>query len=106
MGKKKTVKRYLKSEHTHRGTHRHTDTQTFRLIESIGPEGGCFEKTLFFGYQKQLSDNFARVAGPYLLVLNKYNLKYLPYSLILKPNVQYRIGPIESEPTTFEEVVT
>ena len=42
-GGKKTVKRYLKSEHTHRRTHRHKDRRTFRLIESIGPEGQCFE---------------------------------------------------------------
>ena len=39
-GGKKTVKRYLKSEQTHR----RTDRRTFRLIESIGPEGRCFEK--------------------------------------------------------------
>ena len=38
-GGKKTVKRYLKSEHTDR----HTRGRTFRLIESIGPEGRCFE---------------------------------------------------------------
>ena len=28
---------------THRRTHKHTDRRTFRLIESIGPEGRCFE---------------------------------------------------------------
>ena len=47
-GGKKTVKRYLKSEqtdgHTDRRTHGRTDRRTFRLIESIGPEGRCFEK--------------------------------------------------------------
>ena len=37
-GGKKTFKQYLKSEQTHR----HTDRRTFRLIESIGPEGRCF----------------------------------------------------------------
>ena len=37
---KKTFKRYLKSEHTDTWT----DRQTNRLIESIGPEGRCFEK--------------------------------------------------------------
>ena len=49
-GGKKTVKRYLKSEQTHRRTHGRTDGQTdrrtFRLIESIGQEGRCFEKRL------------------------------------------------------------
>ena len=53
-GGKKTVKRYLKSEQTHRRTHGqtdtrtdgHTDRQTFRLLESIGPEGRCFENPL------------------------------------------------------------
>ena len=39
-GGKKAFKRYLKSEHTHT----HTDRQTDGLIESIGPEGRCFEK--------------------------------------------------------------
>ena len=28
---------------THRRTDKHTDGRTFRLIESIGPEGRCFE---------------------------------------------------------------
>ena len=39
-GGKKTFKRYLKSEQTDT----RTDTRTFRLIESIGPEGQCLEK--------------------------------------------------------------
>ena len=43
-GGKKTVKRYLKSEQTNRHTNTQTDIWTFRLIESIGPEGRCFEK--------------------------------------------------------------
>ena len=43
-GGKKTVKRYLKSEHTHRHTDGQTDRWTFRLIERTGPEGRCFEK--------------------------------------------------------------
>ena len=38
-----TVKRYLKSEQTDGRTHGDTDRRTFRLIESIGPEGRCFE---------------------------------------------------------------
>ena len=42
-GGKKTDKRYLKSEHTDRQTDRQTNIWTFRLIESIGPEGRCFE---------------------------------------------------------------
>ena len=46
-GGKKTVKRNLKSEQTDRQTDRRTDVQTDgrtnRLIESIGPEGRCFE---------------------------------------------------------------
>ena len=45
-GGKKTVKRYLKSEQTNRQTDIHTNIWTFRLIESIGPEGLCFEKLL------------------------------------------------------------
>ena len=43
-GGKKTVKRYLKSEQTHRQTNRRTDRRTFRLIESSDPEGRCFDK--------------------------------------------------------------
>ena len=42
-GGKKTFIRYLKSEHTHR----RTDRRTFRPIESIGPEGRCFENIIF-----------------------------------------------------------
>ena len=38
-GGKKTFNRNLKSEHAHGKTH----GRTFQLIESIGPEGGCFE---------------------------------------------------------------
>ena len=38
-GDKKTFKQYLKIEHTDT----ETDKQTFRLIESIGPEGRCFQ---------------------------------------------------------------
>ena len=32
-----------------RQTNRQTDKRTFRLIESIGPEGRCFENLLMFG---------------------------------------------------------
>ena len=42
----KTVKRYLKSELIHRQTHTHTHIWTNRLIESMGPEGQCFEKNI------------------------------------------------------------
>ena len=42
-GSKKTVKPYLKIEQTDRQTHTQTHIWTFRLIESIGPEGRCFE---------------------------------------------------------------
>ena len=42
VGGKKTVKRYLKSEQTDT----RTDERTNRLIESIGPEGRCFENVL------------------------------------------------------------
>ena len=38
-GGKKTFKRFLKSERTDGQTHGQTERQTFRLIESIGPEG-------------------------------------------------------------------
>ena len=41
-GGKKTFKRYLKSEQTDV----QTDGRTNRLIESIGPEGRCFEKIM------------------------------------------------------------
>ena len=44
-GGKKTFKRYLKSEQTDRHTDVQTDGRTNRLIESIGPEGRCFENT-------------------------------------------------------------
>ena len=47
-GGKKTFKRYLKSEQTDKQTDKQTHRQTYRrtnrLIESIGPEGRCFEK--------------------------------------------------------------
>ena len=46
-GGKKTVKRYLKSEHTDRQTDKHTHIWTFRLIESIGPKGRCFENPTY-----------------------------------------------------------
>ena len=47
-GGKKTVKRYLKSEQTDRHTHTQTNIiWTFRLIESSGPEGRCFENLCF-----------------------------------------------------------
>ena len=42
-GGKKTVKRYLKSEHTDKQTDGQTDRRTNRLIESIGPKDRCFE---------------------------------------------------------------
>ena len=42
------AKRLLNSEQTDRQTHKHTHIWTFRLIESIGPEGRCFENYLFF----------------------------------------------------------
>ena len=45
-GGKKNVKRYLKSEQTDGRTGGHTDRRTNRLIESIGPEGRCFENPL------------------------------------------------------------
>ena len=35
-------------KHTDRQTDRLTDRRTFRLIESIGPEGKCFEKMTSF----------------------------------------------------------
>ena len=52
-GGKKTVKWYLKSEQTNTLTNRRTNRRTFWLIESIGPEGRCFENgsrklTVFF----------------------------------------------------------
>ena len=47
-GGKKTVKQYLKSEHTDRQTDKQTNIWTFRLIESIGPEGRCFENKSCF----------------------------------------------------------
>ena len=39
---KKTIKRYLKSEQTFT----QTDGRTYQFIESIGPEGQCFENYL------------------------------------------------------------
>ena len=42
-GGKKTFKRYLKSEQTDK----QTDGRTFQLIESIGPEGRCFENVYY-----------------------------------------------------------
>ena len=41
-GDKRTIKRYLKSEHTDAHKHRQTKIWTNWLIESIGPEGRCF----------------------------------------------------------------
>ena len=45
-GGKKTLKRYLKSEHTDKHTDKQTHGRTFWLIESIGPEGRCCENML------------------------------------------------------------
>ena len=42
-GGKKTFKRYLKSEQTEKHTNRQTHRRTFRLRESIGPEGRCLK---------------------------------------------------------------
>ena len=42
-GGKKLFKRYLKSEQTDKQTDGQTHRRTNRLIESIGPEGRCFE---------------------------------------------------------------
>ena len=60
-GGKKTFKRYLKSEQTNKQTDKQTDKQThgrtFRLIESIGPEGGCFKKAFFFLQKQDLGQN-------------------------------------------------
>ena len=44
MGAKRILNVTSKSEQTHR--HTNTHIWTFRLIESIGPEGRCFENTL------------------------------------------------------------
>ena len=52
-GGKKTVKRYLKSEQTDKQTDRQTHIWTFRLIESIGPEGRCFENSQPLTINKQ-----------------------------------------------------
>ena len=46
-GGKKTFKRYLKSEETDRQTDGQTNRRTIRLIESIGPEGQCFENLAY-----------------------------------------------------------
>ena len=48
-GGKKTVKRYLKSEQTHRRTHKSTDRRTFWLIESIG-RGQMLWKLIIWPY--------------------------------------------------------
>ena len=42
MGAKKRLNGTSK---VNRQTHRRTDKRTFRLIESIGPEGQCFGNT-------------------------------------------------------------
>ena len=41
---KKMFKPYLNCEHTDTHTDRRTHRRTFRLLESIGPKGRCFEK--------------------------------------------------------------
>ena len=63
-GGKKTFKRYLKSEQTDRHTDRHTDRRTNRLIESIGPEGQCFEKldAIQMQIQIQMQDKWTKRA--------------------------------------------
>ena len=43
VGAKRRLNGTSKSEQTHRLTHRHTHIWKNRLIESIGPEGRCFE---------------------------------------------------------------
>ena len=47
VGAKRPLNGTSRSEQTNRQTdHRQTDGRTFRLIESIGPEGRCFENKL------------------------------------------------------------
>ena len=45
-GDKKTFKQYLKREQTHTHTHKRTLMWTNELIESISPEGRCFENLI------------------------------------------------------------
>ena len=52
---KNTFKRYLKSEQTHWQTDRQTHIWTNRLIESIGPEGQCFENLIITCHKYILS---------------------------------------------------
>ena len=75
-GGKKTVKRYLKSEHARRQTDRQTRPRTFRLIESIGPKGRCFENSLveenilfpLFTYTNWFTFSKHRPFGPMLSI--------------------------------------
>ena len=67
-GGKKTFKRYLKSEHTDG----HTGRRTNGLIESIGPEGRCFENLRFREEQKK-SQN------PKVFIKKKINKKKQVY---------------------------
>ena len=50
-----------KHTHTDTQTHRHTDRRTFRLIESIGPEGRCFENPMYRQHSALLYVSDSRV---------------------------------------------
>ena len=63
MGAKKTFKWYLKSAQTHRQTDRQTHIWTNRLIESIDPEGPCFENKLRSYYLRRFALNWAGGGG-------------------------------------------
>ena len=77
-------KRYLKSEHTDTQTDGHTGRQTFRLIESIGPEGQCFKKWSHnFEYGLKLSSMVQMVLNG----LKKIDHKFNRISLIISFNL-------------------
>ena len=54
----------LKSEQTDRHTHKQTHIWTFRLIESIGPEGRCFENAeqLFSYFPNQPKEQLVQLS--------------------------------------------
>ena len=69
-GGKNTFKRYLKSEHTNRRTPRRKRRRTFRLIESIGPEGRCFENGTILDHIRPY-DTILDHFGQILTILDK-----------------------------------
>ena len=73
-GRKKTFKLYLKSEHMDGQTDTRTRRRTFRLIESIGPEGRCFEYSDITMVDKRASATLIVEKGDIAVFVKRANI--------------------------------